>query len=122
MRRPLPGLPRRASQPMAVSPHDPSPGPIAPAARSGSFHPRQPGHRTGGSLLSTAAPSSRGERVTMWRLSVRPTEESNLSPVDVVITSQTGGKAADLARGLGSHLGGSDRRSEERRVGKETTE
>ncbi len=45
----------------------------------------------------------------MWRLSVRPTEESNLSPVDVVITSQAGGKVADLARGLGTHLGGSDR-------------
>src|SRR5690606_9227579 len=54
-------------------------------------------------------PANQGDRVTMWRLSVRPTEESNLSPVDVVITSQAGGKVADLARGLGTHLGGSDR-------------
>lgn len=45
----------------------------------------------------------------MWRLSVRPTTESNLEPVDVVVSTQAGGRVADLARGLGAHIGGSDR-------------
>lgn len=44
----------------------------------------------------------------MWRLSVRPTAESNLEPVDVVVSAQAGGRVADLARSLGGHLGGSD--------------
>lgn len=44
----------------------------------------------------------------MWRLSVRPTAESNLAPVDVVVSTQHDGRVADLARGLGAHLGGSD--------------
>ncbi|MDT0157722.1 FtsK/SpoIIIE domain-containing protein [Microbacterium sp. ARD32] len=43
----------------------------------------------------------------MWRVSVRPTTESGLQPVDVVVTAERGGSVADLAAGLGRHIAGS---------------
>ncbi|WP_029145965.1 FtsK/SpoIIIE domain-containing protein [Microbacterium luticocti] len=43
----------------------------------------------------------------MWRVSVRPTPESSLEPVDVVVTAEQGGSVADLAASLGRHLAGS---------------
>lgn len=42
----------------------------------------------------------------MWRLSVLPTPESRLAPVDVVVDAGEGSTVADLAAGLGEHLGG----------------
>lgn len=42
----------------------------------------------------------------MWRLSVLPTPESKLAPVDVVVDAGEGSTVADLAAGLGEHLGG----------------
>ncbi|WP_154792656.1 FtsK/SpoIIIE domain-containing protein [Occultella kanbiaonis] len=42
----------------------------------------------------------------MWRVSVRPSAESKLAPVDVVVTADAGGKVGDLAASLGTHLGG----------------
>ena len=42
----------------------------------------------------------------MWRLSVLPSKESRLSPVDVVVEAEADGSVADLAAGLGAHLGG----------------
>ncbi|WP_207782479.1 FtsK/SpoIIIE domain-containing protein [Phytoactinopolyspora limicola] len=41
----------------------------------------------------------------MWRLSVLPSAESGLHPVDVVIAAQPGARVADLAQALGGHLG-----------------
>src|SRR5690606_25129566 len=46
-----------------------------------------------------------GERTQMWRLSVLPTPESKLAPVDVVVDAGEGSTVADLAAGLGEHLG-----------------
>lgn len=43
----------------------------------------------------------------MWRVSVQPTSESGLEPVDVVVTADRGGSVADLAAGLGRHIAGS---------------
>ncbi len=43
----------------------------------------------------------------MWRLSLRPSAESNLAPVDVVVSAEPHGRVADLAAALGTHLGGS---------------
>ncbi|HLT83299.1 MAG TPA: FtsK/SpoIIIE domain-containing protein [Phototrophicaceae bacterium] len=45
----------------------------------------------------------------MWRLSVLPSKESNLSPVDVVVAAEPDGSIADLAAELGAHLGGGHR-------------
>ena len=45
----------------------------------------------------------------MWRLSVRPSAESKLAPVDVVVTADPGGSVADLAAGLGEHVAGGSR-------------
>ncbi|OJX97419.1 MAG: cell division protein FtsX [Micrococcales bacterium 73-15] len=42
----------------------------------------------------------------MWRLSVLPSPESKLAPVDVVVEAAEGSTVADLAAGLGDHLGG----------------
>ena len=42
----------------------------------------------------------------MWRLSVLPSKESRLSPVDVVVEAEADGSVADLAARLGAHLGG----------------
>ncbi len=42
----------------------------------------------------------------MWRLSVLPSPESRLAPVDVVVDAAEGSTVADLAAGLGDHLGG----------------
>lgn len=42
----------------------------------------------------------------MWRLSVLPSAESKLAPVDVVVDAGEGSTVADLAAGLGEHLGG----------------
>lgn len=42
----------------------------------------------------------------MWRLSVLPTQESKLAPVDVVVDAAAGSTVADLAAGLGEHMGG----------------
>ncbi len=45
----------------------------------------------------------------MWRLSVRPSAESSLAPVDVVVTAEPGGSVADLAASLGEHVAGGSR-------------
>lgn len=42
----------------------------------------------------------------MWRLSVLPTPESKLAPVDVVVDAGEGSTVGDLAAGLGEHLAG----------------
>ena len=42
----------------------------------------------------------------MWRLSVLPSKESKLSPVDVVVEAEPDGSVADLAAQLGAHLAG----------------
>lgn len=42
----------------------------------------------------------------MWRVSVRPSAESSIEPVDVVVTADQGGSVADLAASLGRHMAG----------------
>ncbi|WP_158277264.1 FtsK/SpoIIIE domain-containing protein [Serinibacter arcticus] len=46
----------------------------------------------------------------MWRLSVVPSTESALDPVDVVVESAPHGRVADLAATLGEHLAGAGSR------------
>ncbi len=40
----------------------------------------------------------------MWTLSIRPSRESDLAPVDVVVTAQPGATVRDLAAALGRHI------------------
>lgn len=42
----------------------------------------------------------------MWRISVRPSRESGLQPVDVVVDARPDARVADLAAALGEHLAG----------------
>ncbi|WP_188037771.1 FtsK/SpoIIIE domain-containing protein, partial [Actinotalea sp. JY-7885] len=42
----------------------------------------------------------------MWRISVRPSRESGLRPVDVVVDARPDARVADLAAALGEHLAG----------------
>lgn len=42
----------------------------------------------------------------MWRLSIRPSRESGLPPVDVVVQARPDARVRDLARALGEHLAG----------------
>lgn len=41
----------------------------------------------------------------MWRLSIQPTRDSGLRPVDVEVVAREGARVADLARALAAHLG-----------------
>src|SRR5690625_4334333 len=42
----------------------------------------------------------------MWRLSIHPSKDSDLGPVDVIVAAESEGSVADLAAGLGRHLTG----------------
>src|SRR5690606_33635275 len=85
--------------------------PAHPRRRPGTFHPLRPGSGRRASLASGVSHQRPDRRRTpaMWRLSVLPSKESNLSPVDVVVAAEPDGSIADLAAELGAHLGGGHR-------------